>query len=113
MAKSKNTILEMRDWDCSSVMRWGGGEEVIAYLTWDETRFYLWFEPTDAFTDFVEEQGDASLKLILDELRSELASIGVQEFGTLEAVNSYCEYFCGDNEPSFFYEDELVGICGA
>ena len=105
------------DWQCSSTMRWGRGEEVDAYLDWDEDRYYLWFEETDNFIGWCEEtlekDGDSSQMEMLNELREELAKIGVREFYSLESVNEYCADMCGDNEPAFFYEDDLLGICGA
>ena len=112
MAKSKKQISEM-DWMVTSSMRWGSGEEVIAYLDWDESKYYLWFEPTFNFEDFCEEIGRDDL---LIGLQNELAQIGVQEFYDLESVNEYCKRQCGSDDPydcAYFYEDELVGICGA
>ena len=110
MARSKKQIDDL-DWQTSSVMRWGNGEEVIAYLDWDERRYYLWFEPTANFIDWCEGQPD--IAYMLDELNEELAQIGVHEFCELDGVNEFCKEYCGDNEPAFFYEDELTGICGA
>lgn len=109
--KSKKRVEEL-DWQTSSVMRWLSGEEVVAYLDWDERRWYLWFEPTDLFTDWCEEVG-TEMKELYDDLDNELKKIGVQEFCTLDAVNSFCEGFCGDTEPAMFYEDEWGNICGA
>ena len=88
-----------------SVMRWGSGEEVIAHLDWDERRYYLWFEPTDNFLDWAEENED--IAYMVDELNAELEQIGVQEFCDLDGVNSFCKRFCGDDEPAYFYIDEL------
>ena len=108
--KSKKTIDEMDGYETSSVMRWGCGQEVVAYLDWDERAFYLWFEPTDIFLDWCEEAPD--IKYLLDELNEEIRKIGVQEFYNLDEVNSYCDGLCGDDDPAYFYEDELTGICG-
>ena len=114
--KSKKTWDDV-DWQTSSVMRWCCGEEVIAYLDWDERRYYLWFEPTDNFEmwceEVLEKENDDSLMELLAELKEQLNDIHIQEFCTLEAVNEFCKQFCGDNEPAFFYEDETLGICGA
>lgn len=117
--KSKKNTAEL-DWQTSSVMRWGSGEEVVAYLDWDERRYYLWFEPTDFFVDWCEEvlrgYGDDSMMQMLDALNEELAQIGVQEFCDLDSVNSYCESKCGSDDPydrAEFYEDEWGNICGA
>ena len=119
MSKSKKTIDEL-DWQTSSVMRWGSGEEVVAYLDWDERRYYLWFEPTDFFVDWCEEvlerEHDESMMNMLKELRAELEKIGVQEFCDLDSVNSYCKSKCGSDDPfdrAEFYEDDLGNICGA
>lgn len=110
-------MREDLDWQTSSTMRWGSGEEVVAYLDWDENCYYLWFEETDNFIGWCEEvlekYGDASQMEILEELRQELSKIGVKEFISLEAVNEYCKSMCGDNDPAYFYEDDLLGICGA
>ena len=106
--KCDKKISEM-NWTCESTMRWDGGEEVAAYLDWDERRFYLWFEPTDKFADFCKEIDRDDL---LVGLQNELAQIGVQEFGSLEGVNDYCKRNCGDDDPAMFYENEY-GICGA
>ena len=109
--KSKKNIADL-DWQTSSVMRWDCGQEVIAYLDWDDRRYYLWFEPTDNFTDWVEECG-GELDELMRDLLADIQKIGVQEFCELESVNEFCKQFCGDDEPAFFYEDALVGICGA
>ena len=117
MSKSKKRIEDMECSFCESVMRWGNGEEVTACLWWDEQWYYLWFEPTDNFIGWCEEikehDGDDSLMNMLAALRVELEKIGVQTFSDLEGVNSYCEHHCGDNEPSYFYEDDLMGVMGA
>lgn len=109
MAKSEKTILEL-DWQTSSVMRWLSGEEVIAYLDWDENRYYLWFEPTDNFADFCEEIEREDLLIGLE---NDIAQIGVQSFYDLDSVNRFCKRYCGDEEPAEFYEDEWGNICGA
>ena len=103
-----------------SSMRWGSGEEVVAYLDWDERLYYLWFEPGDGYVSWCEEvlrkYGDDHPMQMLNELRKELANIGVQTFGFLESVNSYCKGKCGSDDPydcAEFYEDEFCGICGA
>jgi len=114
--RSKKEMADL-DWQTSSVMRWSSGEEVEAYLDWDERRYYLWFEPTSGFEDWCEEvlqkEHDDSMVKILAELREELAQIGVQEFCDLDGVNEFCKWYCGDDEPAYFYEDDLTGICGA
>lgn len=112
MAKSKKNIADL-DWQTSSAMRWLSGEEVIAYLDWDERRYYLWFEPSTSFADFCEEIDREDM---LIGLQNELAQIGVQEFCDLDSVNSYCESKCGSDDPydrAEFYEDEWGNICGA
>lgn len=113
----KKTIADMTDYYAESVMRWGGGEEVHAYLWWDKNSFWLWFEPTDNFESWCEEvmekEHDDSLMHLLSDLREELNRIGVIPCGDLDSVNSVCKRYCGDNDPAYFYEDELLGICGA
>ena len=117
MRKSKKKIEDMPCSFCESTMRWGSGEEVIACLYWDERCYYLWFEPTYNFISFCQsvwiDEEDESMMHLLDALRKELDEIGVQEFADLESVNSFCESYCGDNEPSYFYEDDLMGVMGA
>jgi len=98
------------DWQTSSVMRWLSGEEVIAYLDWDENRYYLRFEPTGNFEDFCKEIGREDMLIGLE---NELAQIGVQSFYDLDSVNKFCERYCGDEDPAEFYEDEWGNICGA
>ena len=113
MSKSKKTKYDMTDWATSSVMRWSSGEEVIAYLDWDETRYYLWFEPTDLFTDFCAEIGREDMYIALN---NELEQIGVQEFRLLNSVNEFCKQHCGSDDPydcAEFYEDDFGNICGA
>jgi hypothetical protein len=119
MMKSKKNVADL-NWKTSSVMRWGSGEEVIAYLDWDERRYYLWFEPTDNFTDWCEEvlrgYGDDRMMQMLDALTEELARIGVQEFCDLESVNKFCKKYCGSDDLydcAEFYEDDWGNICGA
>lgn len=114
MAKSKKLISEM-DWQTSSTMRWLCGEEVVAYLNWDETKYYMWFEPTSNFEDWCDETGGGMIEVLIL-LRKELTDIGVQEFYDLESVNEFCKRYCGSDDPydrAEFYEDELLGICGA
>lgn len=117
--KSKKTIDELEIY-CESTMRWGSGEVVCAYLSWDELKYYLWFEPTIGFEELCEEvlerEHDDSMMKLLDELRAELANIGVQEFYDLVSVNEYCEGKCGSNDPydrAEFYVDDWGSICGA
>ena len=110
--RSKKTAAEL-DWQTSSSMRWADGEEVVAYLDWDERCYYLWFEPSLNFTVFCEE---IDREDFLANLENELAKIGVQEFYSLEDVNEYCKEMCGSYDPydrAEFYEDELLGVCGA
>ena len=112
MSKSKKTIDEL-DWQTSSSMRWDSGEEVVAYLDWDDSRYYLWFEPSDSFADFCKE---IEREDMLIGLQNELWQIGVQEFYDLDSVNSYCESKCGSDDPfdrAEFYENEWGNICGA
>lgn len=104
-------------WMCSSSMRWTSGEEVVAYLDWDDRWddrwFYVWIEPSSNFEDFCEEQGGELLTMLYD-LRQELSQLGVQKFHDLSSVNDYLESHCGDNEPAMFYLDETLGVvCGA
>ena len=109
--KSKKTKEQLEEY-ASSVMRWDSGVEVIAYLSWDQRAWYLWFEPTDNFLDWIEEQTDVAY--LLEDLNDDLGKIGVQEFYDLDDVNKFCKDFCGDDDPAYFYEDELLGgICGA
>jgi len=117
--KSKKTMDELEIY-CESTMRWGSGEVVCAYLSWDERRYYLWFEPTIGFEEWCEEvlerDGSDSMMKMLTELREELSRIGVQEFCDLDGVNSYCKNKCGSDDPfdcAEFYEDEWGNICGA
>lgn len=117
--KSKKTIDELEVY-CESTMRWGSGEVVCAYLSWDELKYYLWFEPTSGFEDWCEEllerEGDDSMMKMLEELREELSRIGVQTFDSLESVNEYCKSNCGSDDPydrAEFYEDDWGNICGA
>lgn len=112
MSKSKKQVSEM-NWQASSTMRWLSGEEVVAYLDWDESKYYLWFEPTSNFEDFCEEIERNDL---LIGLQNDLDQIGVQELYDLNSVNEFCKRYCGSDDPydcAEFYEDELVGICGA
>lgn len=102
--KSKKTIDELEAMT-DSVMRWGSGEEVIAHLDWDSKRYYLWFEPTDNFLDWAEENPD--IAYMVDELNAELEQIGVQEFCDLDGVNAFCKRYCGDEDPAMFYIDEV------
>lgn len=110
--KSKKTV-EQLEWQTSSVMRWLSGEEVVAYLDWDEDRFYLWFEPSDSFADFCAEIERDDL---LIGLQNEIAQIGVQEFRDLDSVNEFSRRYCGSDDPydmAEFYWDEWNNICGA
>lgn len=108
--KCNKTVAEL-DWQSCSCMRWGNGEEVNAYLDWDERFYYLWFEVTPTFEDWCEKCPD--IAYMLDDLNTELEKIGVQKFGSLESVNAFCAQFCGDNEPAMFYFDEWGCVCGA
>ena len=117
--KSKKSAEELLPY-CESTMRWGSGEEVVAYLDWDERKYYLFFEPTSGFEESCEEvlqrEGDDSMMNLLTELRAELEKIGVQEFYDLDSVNSYCKSKCGSDDPydcAMFYEDDWGNICGA
>lgn len=117
--KSKKTLDEI-GWACSSSMRWECGEEVVAYLDWDERAYYLYFEPAYGYEDWckevLEKDGDDSMMLALEELRDTLTKIGVQEFYDLDSVNEFCKRYCGSDDPydrAEFYEDELLGVCGA
>lgn len=97
---------------CTSVMRWGNGEEVEANLSWDDRWFYVWFEPTWGFIDWCEETG-GSMQTMLEELNLELVKLGVHQFSDLDDLNAFCESFCGDDEPAEFYTDEWDNVCGA
>lgn len=119
MAWSKKKFEDLEEM-ASSTMRWGSGEEVVAHLDWDEWLYYLWFEPTYGFEAWCEEllerEGDDSMMKMLEELRAELANIGVQEFYDLVSVNEYCKGKCGSNDPydrAEFYVDDWGNICGA
>lgn len=103
--KSTKSVNDLTS-ECESTMRWGGGEEVICRLDWDRNYFYLWIEPTWGFEDFCEAEG---LSNLLEELNAELEKIGVQQFCSIDEVNSYLEDLCGDDDPAYFYEDELFG----
>lgn len=111
MAKSKKTVDEIPDVYAESCMRWDCGQEVDAYLWWDERRYYLWFVPTDNFIDWCEENSE--IAYLLDALYKDLDKLGVQEFYDLDSVNEFCRGLCGDDDPAYFYEDELCGVCGA
>lgn len=114
MAKSKKLISDL-DWQTSSTMRWLEGQEVIAYLDWDEHRYYLWFEPSSNFYDWVEECA-GELDDCMARVENEIDKIGVQEFCDLESVNQFCKWYCGSDDPydcAEFYEDEWGNICGA
>lgn len=96
----------------SSVMRFLEGEEVSANLDWDDNFYYLWFEPTWQFEDFCESNGVDMLEQ-LNRLRAEIDRIGMKCFCDLEAVNRFCERYCGDDEPAGFYYDEILEtVCG-
>ena len=99
------------DWSVSSVMRWDSGQEVVAYLDWSSEWYYLWFEPSDGFIDWCNE--DPDIAYLLDEVTAETDRLGVMRFADLDSVNECCAEHCGDNEPAFFYEDEWGNICGA
>ena len=109
--KSKKKIVDL-DYMCESTMRWGNGEEVVAYLDYDSKWFYVWFEPTWGFIDFCEETGGSMLSM-LEELNIELVKLGVHQFYDLDSVNKFCANFCGDNEPSEFYLDSMGFVCWA
>ena len=117
--KSKKTWEEV-DWQSCSAMRWVCGEEVNAFLDWDERRYYLWFEPTYGFemwcAEVCEKEHNNNLMELLSELKEQLNDIGIQEFCDLEAVNEFCKQFCGSDDPydcAEFYEDEWGNIRGA
>ena len=99
--KKPYELEEMAD----SVMRWGSGEEVVAHIDWDSRWYYLWFDPTMNFVDWAEENPD--IAYLLEELVDELAKLGVQQFSSLEGVNAFCAEHCGDNEPAYFYIDDV------
>ena len=103
--KSKKTLEDLNP-QTESVMRWGNGEEVVAYLDYDENWYYLWFEPTWGFIDFCEEIG-GTMQTMLEDLNLELVKLGVNQFSDLDDVNAFCKRFCGDDEPAEFYIDEL------
>ena len=110
--KGKNimkTKAQLED-QASSVMRFLEGEEVIAYIDWDSTWYYVWLEPTWAFEDFCEEHEDCLP--MLENLREELDRIGVQNFGDLDGVNRFLRRYCGDDEPAEFYLDEYDNVVG-
>lgn len=92
------------NWQTSSVMRWLEGEEVIAYLDWDDRYYYVWFEPTWMFEDFCKENNREDMLISLE---SELNQIGVNKFYDLDDVNSMCKKYCGDDEPAQFNWNEF------
>ena len=93
----------------TSSMTYLTGAEVIVNLDWDSKVFYAWLEPSSVFEDFCEEINRPDL---LNDLETDIQKIGVKRFGTLEAVNDFCESLCGDDSPAGFYDDDLTGICG-
>lgn len=106
--KSAKKVEEL-DYMASSSMRWLNGEEVTAFVDYDSRWYYVWFEPTWNFEDFCHAN---DLDYMLSDLEEEIGKIGVNQFYDLGSVNEFCEQYCGDNEPSEFYFDEYMNVCG-
>lgn len=106
-----NINPENLDRMCESTMIFLEGQEVTAYLDWDNSYFYVWLEPSTSYEDFCEEIERDDM---LGGLINDLAQIGVNRFYDLFFVNEFLKALCGDNNPAEFYLDDTLGcVCGA
>lgn len=100
---------EFDDWHSNSCFVDLNGMATQAYVFVADDMYYLWLEQEQ---DRDELEAEFGLGCVWDESAADCEKFGVRAYYDLDELNEELSRCSGDEQTLFFYEDELLGICG-